>query len=141
MTAVIGASRRACILCVMDHFDAAVTALRKGGVIAYPTEGVWGLGCDPRDEAAVLRLLALKQRAVDKGLILIASDEAQLADFVDMSPLDAATREVVRASWPGPNTWIVPASSTAPIVRPPPRRSASPTATRWTPPSSSTPRR
>lgn len=98
----------------MDHFDAALTALRNGGVIAYPTEGVWGLGCDPRDEAAVMRLLALKQRTVDKGLILIASDEAQLADFVDMSTLDAATREVVRASWPGPNTWIVPASSTAP---------------------------
>ncbi|MCC7096983.1 MAG: Sua5/YciO/YrdC/YwlC family protein [Thermomonas sp.] len=94
--------------------DASLAALRKGGLIAYPTEGVWGLGCDPRDEAAVMRLLALKQRDVDKGLILIASNEAQLAEFIDMSPLDAATREAVRASWPGANTWIVPASSTAP---------------------------
>ena len=41
----------------------AITALHTGGVIAYPTEGVWGLGCDPRNEAAVLRLLAIKQRA------------------------------------------------------------------------------
>ena len=44
--------------------ETAIAALRKGGVIAYPTEGVWGLGCDPRDEAATLRLLALKQREV-----------------------------------------------------------------------------
>ena len=92
----------------------AVAALRRGGVIAYPTEAVWGLGCDPRDEAATLRLLALKQREVDKGLILIAADEAQLAPFIDMTALDAAQCEAVRASWPGPHTWIVPASTQAP---------------------------
>ena len=91
-----------------------VAALRRGGVVAYPTEAVWGLGCDPRDEAATLRLLALKQREVDKGLILIAADEAQLAPFIDMDALDAAQRATVRASWPGPHTWIVPASSAAP---------------------------
>ena len=93
--------------------DAAAT-LRAGGVIAYPTEAVWGLGCDPRDEAATLRLLALKVRDVDKGLILIAADEAQLAPFIDMGVLDPAQREAVRASWPGPHTWIVPASADAP---------------------------
>ena len=94
--------------------DAAIAALRKGGVIAYPTEGVWGLGCDPRDEAATLRLLALKQREVGKGLILIAATEAQLAPFVEMDALDTGQRDAVRASWPGPNTWIVPASTDAP---------------------------
>jgi L-threonylcarbamoyladenylate synthase len=91
-----------------------VAALRAGGVVAYPTEAVWGLGCDPRDEAATLRLLALKVREVEKGLILIAADEAQLAPFIDMAALDAAQCETVRASWPGPHTWIVPASATAP---------------------------
>ena len=92
----------------------AIAALRGGGVIAYPTEGVWGLGCDPRDETAVMRLLALKQRGVDKGLILIAASEAQLADFIDMASLDAAMRNAVRASWPGANSWIMPASGNAP---------------------------
>ena len=92
----------------------AVAALHRGGVVAYPTEAVWGLGCDPRDEAATLRLLALKQREVGKGLILIAADEAQLAPFVDMDALDAGQCDAVRASWPGPNTWIVPASADAP---------------------------
>ncbi len=88
--------------------------LHAGGVIAYPTEAVWGLGCDPRDQAAVLRLLALKLREVDKGLILIAADEAQLTPFIDMSALDATQRTAVRASWPGPYTWIVPAAADAP---------------------------
>ena len=92
----------------------AARALRRGGVIAYPTEAVWGLGCDPRDEAATRRLLALKQRDVDKGLILIAADEAQLAPFADFAALDEAQRAMVRASWPGPNTWIVPATAAAP---------------------------
>ncbi|HSD17533.1 MAG TPA: Sua5/YciO/YrdC/YwlC family protein [Thermomonas sp.] len=94
--------------------EACIAALRNAGVIAYPTEGVWGLGCDPRDEAAILRLLALKRREVGKGLILIAADEAQLAPFVDMDALDVAQRDAVRASWPGANTWIVPASLDAP---------------------------
>jgi L-threonylcarbamoyladenylate synthase len=93
---------------------ACATLLRSGGLIAYPTEGVWGLGCDPRDEAAVLRLLALKQRDVAKGLILIAASEAPLAAFIDMAALDAAQRDTVRASWPGPNTWIMPATPHAP---------------------------
>lgn len=92
----------------------ALAALRNGGVIAYPTEGVWGLGCDPRDEAAVLRLLTLKQRDVAKGLILIASSEAQLAPFIDAASLADAQLAEVRASWPGPNTWIMPASKDAP---------------------------
>ncbi|WP_425507237.1 Sua5/YciO/YrdC/YwlC family protein [Thermomonas carbonis] len=98
----------------MFDLETAIAALRNRGVIAYPTEGVWGLGCDPRDEAATLRLLALKQREVGKGLILIAASEAQLAPFVAMDALAPDQRDAVRASWPGPNTWIVPASADAP---------------------------
>ena len=64
----------------------AATALRHGAVLAYPTEAVWGLGCDPFDEAAVLRLLALKQREVDKGLILVAASPSQLDGLVDWHP-------------------------------------------------------
>ena len=92
----------------------AIAILERGGVIAYPTEGVWGLGCDPLDEAAVLRLLALKQRRVDKGLILVAASVAQLDGLVDWQALGAATRDEVLASWPGPHTWIVPATTRVP---------------------------
>lgn len=92
----------------------AADVLRAGGVIAYPTEGVWGIGCDPRNQAAVLRLLAIKQRDVAKGLILIAGEEMQLAPFIDMCALSDAQRATVRGTWPGPHTWIVPASPRAP---------------------------
>jgi len=92
----------------------AARVLHSGGVVAYPTEAVWGLGCDPFDEAAVLRLLALKQRAVEKGLILIASDLGQFDGLLDWDALPTDRAEAVYASWPGPHTWIVPASSRVP---------------------------
>lgn len=94
--------------------EAAVAVLRRGGVIAYPTEGVWGLGCDPFDEGAVLRLLALKQRDVAKGLILVAADAAQLDGFADWDALPDGRRGEIEASWPGANTWIVPATGRVP---------------------------
>lgn len=93
---------------------AAAAALHRGAVLAYPTEAVWGLGCDPFDEAAVLRLLALKQREVDKGLILVAASPAQFDGLVDWTALPAARDADVRASWPGPHTWIVPATPRVP---------------------------
>lgn len=93
---------------------AAAAALHGGGVIAYPTEAVWGLGCEPLNEGAVLRLLAIKQRAPDKGLILIASRLQQLQAFIDIHALPPDRQEPVLASWPGPHTWILPASAAAP---------------------------
>ena len=97
-----------------SDLDDAIAALRRGGVIAYPTEAVWGLGCDPFDEAAVLRLLALKQREVGKGLILVAADGTQLDGLADWQALPDARREEVLASWPGPHTWVVPATARVP---------------------------
>jgi len=94
--------------------SAITDALRRGGVIAYPTEAVWGLGCDPFDEAAARRLLAIKQRPVDKGLILVAGTLAQLDGLIDWERLSPERRAVVVASWPGPNTWIVPATAWVP---------------------------
>jgi hypothetical protein len=84
----------------------AARVVRQGGVIAYPTEAVWGLGCDPWSAAAVYRLLALKQRPVEKGLILVAADIGQF-DFL-LADLPAAWLARLEQSWPGPNTWLVP---------------------------------
>ena len=89
-------------------------ALRGGGVVAYPTEAVWGLGCDPFDEVAVVRLLAIKQRPVDKGVILIAGARSQFDGLLDWDALTGAQRDAVLATWPGPNTWIVPTTSRVP---------------------------
>lgn len=84
----------------------AARVVCEGGVIAYPTEAVWGLGCDPWNEVAVDRLLALKERPVHKGLILVADDIEQF-DFL-LDDLPAIWQERLAASWPGPNTWLVP---------------------------------
>ncbi|MBK8182162.1 MAG: threonylcarbamoyl-AMP synthase [Candidatus Competibacteraceae bacterium] len=91
---------------------AAARTVRAGGIIAYPTEAVFGLGCDPLDQRAVMRLLALKQRPVHKGLILIAADFEQLIPFVQ--PLTAADQARLAATWPGPYTWLVPARPATP---------------------------
>ncbi|WPC70324.1 Sua5/YciO/YrdC/YwlC family protein [Aeromonas hydrophila] len=97
-----------------NEFELAVAALQRDGVIAYATEAVFGLGCDPDSESAVHRLLAIKQRPVEKGLILIASDLAQLQDYIDLDQLTSEQLARVEASWPGPFTWIMPARSNTP---------------------------
>jgi len=86
--------------------------LKQGGVIAYPTEAVWGLGCDPFNEQAVYRLLALKQREVKQGLILVAADVQQLAPF--LRGISEQQRQQLMASWPGPVTWLVADNGKAP---------------------------
>ena len=90
----------------------AARMLAAGGVIAYPTEAVYGLGCDPLDAQAVGRLLAIKQRPVEKGLILIASHFSQLRPFVQTPTPDI--RQRLDASWPGPVTWLLPANPATP---------------------------
>ena len=90
----------------------AVRVLRAGGVIAYPTEAVYGLGCDPLNRQAVDRLLAIKQRPLSKGLILIASRFDQLAPFVQRLP--DALRRRLDETWPGPVTWLLPANPATP---------------------------
>ena len=92
--------------------DTLAERLRAGAVIAYPTEAVWGLGCDPNNRIAVERLLALKQRDPKKGLILIAGDLSQVEPF--LFDLSSQQRQTLSQSWPGPNTWLVPAETTAP---------------------------
>lgn len=82
-----------------------------GGVITYPTEAVFGLGCDPLNAQAVARILAIKQRDAGKGLILIAADITQLEPFM---LLDDAMRAALLKTWPGPVTWVVPAAAGVP---------------------------
>lgn len=92
--------------------EKAILHLSQGELIAYPTEAVYGLGCDPFNERSVLKLLALKNRPVDKGLILVAASYSQI-DFL-IKPIEQSLLERVKASWPGPVTWVFPASTEAP---------------------------
>ena len=91
-----------------------VQALQNGEVIIYPTEAVWGIGCDPRNEAAVEKLLAIKQRPKHKGLILIANDYGQVLPFVADKKIPMEKRADIFSRWPGPVTWLLPAADDAP---------------------------
>lgn len=95
------------------HFrvQLAANVLRSGGVIAYPTEAVWGLGCDPQNPSAFDELLGLKQRALTKGVILIAANIGQVEPYVgSLSPLQRDRLAIPRNS---PTTWVVPAGPLA----------------------------
>ena len=88
-----------------DSLDIAVASMRRGGVIACPTESVWGLTCDPNNETAVGELLMLKKRSMEKGLILVAAMQKQFEDLLEN--LSLSKRALLTESWPGPNTWLV----------------------------------
>ncbi|HEX7047460.1 MAG TPA: Sua5/YciO/YrdC/YwlC family protein [Gammaproteobacteria bacterium] len=91
---------------------AAFEIIRSGGIVACPTEAVYGLSCDPWNEPAVRELLALKQRDVSQGLILVAGGLYQFTSLVRR--LSRAQQETLASSWPGPVTWLVRANEHVP---------------------------
>lgn len=96
----------------IEDIDEAAALLRAGGVLAYPTEGVYGLGCDPDDHAAFDRIFQLKRRPAEQGVLLIAADFEQVRPWLGEVPEAALTR--AGAAWPGPHTFIFPRSSRVP---------------------------
>jgi L-threonylcarbamoyladenylate synthase len=94
------------------HVRRAVGILRRGGLIAYPTEAVFGLGCDPWNRGGVLRLLRIKGRSVDKGLILIAASLEQLYPWI--GDIDDQVLARIASTWPGPVTWVLCARAGTP---------------------------
>ncbi len=96
-----------------DGIAAAARALTAGELVAYPTEGVYGLGCDPRSGEALGKLLALKGRPTTKGFILIADRWEALCSFV---ALDACPLVVPLPLVPAPCTWVFPAAVGCPAA-------------------------
>ncbi len=86
-----------------------IEIFQNGGVFAYPTEAVFGLGCDPDNEKAVQRLLSIKNRPIEKGLILVASGFSQVEKY--LKPLSQAQQEFTK---PSATTYIFPALSSTP---------------------------
>jgi L-threonylcarbamoyladenylate synthase len=84
----------------------AAESLRNGHIIAYPTEAVFGLGCDPCNESALQNLLALKHRPASAGLILIGSSIDQFSGWIEKVAPEKL--EVAQNTWPGPVTWLFP---------------------------------
>ncbi len=90
----------------------AVKILREGGVIAYPTEYCFGLGCDPQNSAAVRRILKIKERAEGQGLILVAANTHQVEQYAVLLGLERQAQ--IQNGWPGPTTWILPVKDATP---------------------------
>lgn len=95
------------------QLNQAVRIIKAGGVIAYPTEAVYGLGCLPEDFHAVSRILEMKHRPIAKGLILVATDVEQLERYIEFP--DETVRQRVLETWPGPVTWVLPARPQVPV--------------------------
>ena len=89
----------------------AADILEAGGVVAYPTESVFGLGCDPMNASAVARIIEVKRRDPEAGFILLACDDSQLQPYLAINPDKVPG---VPESWPGPVTWVMPASTLTP---------------------------
>ena len=94
------------------HVRVARDVLRAGGVIAYPTEAVFGLGCDPWNFEAVQEILRLKGRSADKGLVVIAAGFEQLLPLIERPSAEVLAR--LEASWPGFVTWVLPSRPETP---------------------------
>lgn len=92
--------------------DSAAALLRAGGVLAYPTEGVYGLGCDPDNHAAFERIFALKRRPAEQGVLLIAASIEQVMPWIGDAPEAAFKR--ARKAWPGAHTFVFPRSKRVP---------------------------
>ncbi|CAB1274495.1 L-threonylcarbamoyladenylate synthase [Candidatus Nitrosacidococcus tergens] len=90
----------------------AAYIIHNGGIIAYPTEGVFGLGCDPLNRKAVERILHIKERPRAKGLIVIAANFSQLQPY--LLPLPSKIKDRLANTWPGPTTWLLPAKLNVP---------------------------
>lgn len=91
----------------------AARILLHGGIVAYPTEAVYGLGCNPLDLQAVMRVLQIKQRDISQGLILVSDSLHRLSPFI--RELSTADKGRVSETWPGPVTWLVPAADDCPL--------------------------
>ncbi len=92
--------------------ERAARYVARGGVVAYPTEAVFGIGCLPGNIAAVARIVAIKRRSWRKGVLLIGASLQQIDRWavLDTSPF----LEVMLAGWPGPQTWVLPARPRTP---------------------------
>lgn len=97
-----------------NQFQSLSHWYEKGEVFAYPTEAVFGLGCDPLNKDAVHKILALKNRDLEKGMILIASDFSQVAPYVKFEAIARKAQEQILSTWPGPVTWLLPKSNKTP---------------------------
>lgn len=95
-----------------NELQQAIMSLNAGGVIAYPTEGVWGLGCLWTNETAINEILRLKQRPLEKGMIILCSQLSEIKEY--LLPLSASQLQQIEQEYSHPVTWVLPCKQTVP---------------------------
>jgi L-threonylcarbamoyladenylate synthase len=98
----------------MSETSSVKEVFEQGGIIAYPTEAMFGLGCDPDNEEALQKLIDLKGRDAEKGFILVASDYSQLLPYINDKAISQDNRFTVLSKWPGQVTWLIPKADSVP---------------------------
>ncbi len=93
----------------IDSYTAS-NLLHDGEIIIYPTESIYGIGCDPWNESSVNKIYEIKNRPSNKPMIIVGSDIAQIEKLVDVRSLN---RSVID-SWPGHSTWLIPSNKSCP---------------------------
>lgn len=99
---------------INNSLKLCIKKLNNKSVIAYPTESVFGLGCDPDSKSAVYKLLKLKKRPLYKGLILVASNYNQLLPYIKKNEISEKQLKLMFSFWPGPTSFVVPVSDNTP---------------------------
>ena len=99
---------------IKQDLDRATRIIRAGGIVAHATEGVWGFACSPNRHSAIEKILKIKGRDDQKGLLLLASDAEQFRDQLDQ--LKPTLIKTVIESWPGHITWILPNTDFSELV-------------------------
>ena len=110
---------------ITDSVIQAAHWLKKGQLLAYPTESVWGIGCDPFSQQAVMQLLTIKQRPIEKGMIVVTDSTSRLTELLEC--LTAVERQTMLDSWQADSinttarqahTWVLPIPKNLPITIP-----------------------
>lgn len=98
----------------LNNLNIIISDLKNQKVIAYPTESVFGLGCDPDSEIAVKNILKIKKRSWKKGFIIVASEYKQVRKYIDQDIFNNIDKKKIFSRWPGPTTWLLPANINTP---------------------------
>lgn len=100
----------------LAKINQAATIIKQGGVIVCPTEGVYGLSALASNSQAIERIIAIKHRALNKGLIVVAAHQDMLSGLVDFAALNDNAHNLIASKWPGHATFILPAGPKAPAI-------------------------
>ena len=110
---------------ITDSVVQAAHWLKKGQLLAYPTESVWGIGCDPFNQQAVMQLLTIKQRPIDKGMIVVTDSPSRLTTLLEgltvverQTVLDSWQNDSINATAKQAHTWLLPIPKNLPITIP-----------------------